>query len=146
MSLLLQIIEQEIGTKEIPGSQHNPRILQYAHEAGETWVKTDETSWCALCISWCITQLPEFMRPKLPSRPGLARSWLNVGVKVPSIKEARPGDLAIFWRDHPESWKGHIGIVKKVDKDKLTIVAGNERNAVRVTRYDFSKLIGIRRV
>lgn len=32
--LLLEIAQNEIGVKEIPGKENNPRILEYARKAG----------------------------------------------------------------------------------------------------------------
>ena len=45
MSSLITIATREIGTTEIEGPQHNPRIVNYAKKAGFTNIKDDETPW-----------------------------------------------------------------------------------------------------
>ena len=40
------------GLKEVPGKEHNPKILEFFEDIGHEWVKDDETSWCSAFINY----------------------------------------------------------------------------------------------
>jgi len=50
--LAYEIAKLEIGVKEIEGSKHNQRILEY-HSTCILNATTDETPWCSAFINWC---------------------------------------------------------------------------------------------
>lgn len=57
MDNFIQIAVAELGQKEIVGPGNNPRIIQYAKEAGFPSVSDDETAWCSIFITgWLIKQ------------------------------------------------------------------------------------------
>lgn len=65
---------------------------------------------------------------------------------VGNVQDAKPGDIAVFHR----TGGGHVGFVKSVDMNGLTIVGGNQSDKdsggqVSVSRRDFKDLLGIRR-
>ena len=84
MDEILKIAVPELGQKEIPGQQYNRRIVDYAHEAGFTWVNDDETPWCSIFINWVAKKTGLQTSDKLN-----ARSWLLVGLNVDSNFLAR---------------------------------------------------------
>ncbi len=135
----------ELGVKEIPGVENNPRILHYARQSGQYWVKSEETSWCALFIAFVVSELPEFTRPSLPNRAATAREWLKMGVDVP-FEKVRAGDLVIFWRVAPDSWQGHVGFYLGRKGDDFLVLGGNQGNSVCERYFSKDCLLGIRRL
>ncbi len=100
MENLLKIAFNELGIEEIAGDQHNPEILKYAEETRIKGITSDEIAWCSTFVNWVAQKAGLQISGKAN-----ARSWLNVGTKV-TLPE--PGDVVVFWRESPESWKGHV--------------------------------------
>ncbi len=136
---LLKIASSQIGVKEIKGSEHNPFIEEYARRVGIT-VDGDETPWCSTFVNWCAAEAGLQTTNKAN-----ARSWLYVGRPV---EDPRPGDIVIFWRESPDSWKGHVGIFWGYSKDgrKVFVLGGNQGDKVSVAAYDAKKILGFRRL
>src|SRR5574343_407883 len=114
------------GTKGIQGNNHNKDILSFFNKSGHIEIKDDETPWCSAFLNAVCNDL------NLP-KTGLlnARSWLNVGKSVvsPSI-----GNIVIFWRESPTSWKGHVAIYIKEDSDYIWCLGGNQNNEVNISK------------
>lgn len=140
MSILLDIALREYGVEETIGGMHNPRILEYFRECGHSWVKDDETAWCSAFINAMALRAGLEYSGKLN-----ARSWLDLGEE---IKSPMPGDIVIFWRAHPDSWKGHVGIFINYDEDgeHINVLGGNQANSVCISKYDNGRLLGFRRL
>lgn len=140
MKSLLQIAAAEIGVKEIKGDKDTARIVDYAQEAGFKNITDDETPWCSIFVNWCC------MKAGLQrTHKANARSWLTVGLPVDNPV---PGDIVIYWRDNPRSWKGHVGIFTGYSKDLTQVftLGGNQKNSVSIQGYDASKVLGFRRL
>lgn len=140
MERILRVATDELGVREITGSAHNPRIVNYAQEAGITWINDDETPWCSVFMNWVATKA-KFQR----SNSAAARSWLNTGFE---ITDPEPGDIVIYWRESPSSEKGHVGIFMGYSKDQSRIytLGGNQNNAVSLSAYETNRLLGFRRL
>ncbi|SMD38834.1 TIGR02594 family protein [Reichenbachiella faecimaris] len=140
MSKLLQVAFKELGQAEIPGSQHNPRIVAYAEQSNFPGIKDDETPWCSIFVNFCCDEL-NYQR----SGKANARSWLQVGSEQHA---PRPGDVVVFWRESIHSWKGHVAIYlgHSDDRKEVFCIGGNQGNAVSVAAYDAGKVLGYRRV
>jgi len=141
MDNLLKIAFNELGEKEIQGSEDNPTIVNYALESGFAWVNDDETPWCSIFINWVA------MKAGLTtSKKANARSWLRVGLNVDT--EPEPGDIVIFWRDEPESWKGHVGLFLGYSSnlERVYCLGGNQGNQVSVSAYHSDMVLGFRRL
>jgi len=141
MDKILKIAAAELGQKEISGPEDNPTIVNYAREAGFSWVDDDETPWCSIFVNWVA------MKADLNgSKQANARSWLLVGLNVDASPE--PGDVVIFWRDSRESWLGHVGFFFGFSHDKKRIycLGGNQGNQVSVSAYPVDNLLGFRRL
>lgn len=140
MSTLLQIAFVELNTKEIQGSVHNPRIVEYAERSNLAGIKDDETPWCSTFVNFVCDEanLPKTNRAN-------ARSWLQVGR---SVDDPEPGDIVIFWRESPHSWKGHVGFFLgfNTDNTKVFCLGGNQGNKVSIAPYDAAKVLGYRRL
>lgn len=133
----MTIARSEIGTKEIPGTRHNHKIVQYFADAGHNEVTDDETAWCAAFVGSCLERSGE-----ASTRMLTARSYLKWGVPV---DEPRPGDVVVFWRDSPNSWKGHVAFFVEKKGGTIYVLGGNQLNAVNIKAYSASTLLGYRR-
>lgn len=140
MKSLVKIAAGEIGVKEIPGQEHEKRIVEYAKEAGFKNITDDETPWCSIFVNWCCKEagLQRTHRAN-------ARSWLTVGKPV---DDPVPGDIVIFWREKPDSWKGHVGLFMGFSKNRSIVfcLGGNQKNAVSIQGFDSNTVLGFRRL
>lgn len=136
---ILEIAFSQYGITEFAGKdKNNPAILRYFKEIGETWVPDDETAWCSAFANWVAQKAGVERSGKLN-----ARSWLNVGENI-----ARPmlGDVVVFWRDSPESWKGHVAFYVNQDDDYIYCLGGNQSNMVKISAYPKNRLLSYRRL
>jgi uncharacterized protein (TIGR02594 family) len=120
----LELAKSHLGEREIAGSQHNPFIVDCFKEIGAT-PRNDETAWCA---AFAGAMLKRSGMACLEGDAGLtARGYLNYGH---AIDEPEEGCLVVFWRVKPNSWQGHVAFVESWTATTLTIVGGNQSNAV----------------
>lgn len=138
-SKLYNLARKEIGVMEVPGSGFNPKIIQYFEEAGHGWVNDDETPWCAAFVGAMCKRAGVLGTGQLN-----ARSYLDWGRPV-RLDEARQGDVVIFWRESPGSWKGHVGFYHNHDKNYIHVLGANQSDAVNIQYYPKSRLLGVRR-
>jgi len=141
MDKILKIAIAELGQKEISGPQNNPTIVNYAKEAGFSWVDDDETPWCSIFVNWVAKKAGLKANGKAN-----ARSWLLEGVNVDTAPE--PGDVVIFWRGSPDSWKGHVGFFFgfSIDGERVYCLGGNQGNQVSLSAYSIENVLGFRRL
>lgn len=133
-----QVAYNEIGQKEIYGSKHNKKILEY-HQATTLKATSDEVAWCSSFVSWCLE-----MAGIKSTRSAAARSYLNFGKKV-SLADAKIGDIVVFQRGS-SSWQGHVGFYAGKQGSQILVLGGNQSNSVNITPYSTAKLLGVRRV
>jgi uncharacterized protein (TIGR02594 family) len=127
----------ELGQKEVPGSAHNPRILEYFRSAQiAAPPQDDETEWSSAFVHWVLRQ------SGINGTRSLAnRSWLSWGVPT----EVKPGCIAVFWRGSPDGLLGHVGFVVSPPKDNsLAILGGNQGDSVSIVSLPASRLLGCR--
>lgn len=137
---ILKVAFSQLGIQEISGSEDHPQIVKYATETQITGINNDEIPWCSTFVNWCAKEA------NLPmSGKASARSWLSVGKKVINPE---PGDIVVFWRESPHSWKGHVGIFLGFNKDssKVFCLGGNQGDAVSISDYDMEKVLNYRRL
>lgn len=130
----------EIGVKELPGKASNNRIELYHkystlknHEG-----VTDDVPWCASFIAFCLESVGMGS-----TNSKLARSYLDWGVSVKN--HPLPGDIVVFWREAPDSYKGHVGFYVKSGKEGIYVLGGNQSDAVNIKAYSKLRLLDIRR-
>lgn len=136
MDLLLTAIDY-IGTKEIPGQRHNSTIVGFLQSVAG-WIVDDETPWCSAFMNWVANRAGFEYTGRLD-----ARSWLKAGEEV---KEPKKGDVVIFWRESPESWKGHVGVFVRMDENYVWVLGGNQSNEVNIKPYRRDRVLGFRRL
>lgn len=130
----------ELGVEEISGEEDNPRIEAYPSESGINEITSDEVPWCSTFNNWCAKQANLQQSGKAN-----ARSWLNVGRKT---EHPEPGDIAVFWRESPQSWKGHVGVFLGFSEDlsRVYVVGGNQGNRVSVSAYQRDTVLSFQRL
>lgn len=140
MEALLKIAFNEIGTEEIEGGEHNPEILKYAEQTGIQGITNDEIPWCSTFVNWVAWKAGL----QFSGKPN-ARSWLNIGTQVNSPE---PGDIVVFWRESPESWKGHVGFFLGISPDRKRVycLGGNQGNRVSVSAYRLNTVLAYQRL
>jgi len=134
---LLNIALSEYGVTEMVGTQDNPEVLKYFARLGFGTLK-DETAWCSAFMNWVAMECGLEYTGKLT-----ARSWLGVGEDV---KYPTKGDVVIFWRSSPDSWKGHVGIYINSDDKFVWCLGGNQSNQVNIKKYAKHRVLGYRRL
>ena len=72
-----------------------------------------------------------------------ARSWLSVGE---STNTPKVGDVVVFWRESPKSWKGHVGFFIKETKNYVYVLGGNQRNMVCIKAYAKSRVLDYKKL
>jgi uncharacterized protein (TIGR02594 family) len=140
------IASKEIGILEIPGKEHNPRVLEYLQTVtniSDTWKSTDETPWCSAFVNWCVEQAGY-----VGTKSAVSASWLNWGRK---IDKPIKGCITIFSR---KSGGGHVGFywdeTPTMTETYIQILGGNQETleteigGVNLKHYKKSRLLGCR--
>jgi uncharacterized protein (TIGR02594 family) len=129
-----------VGLAEITGPNHNAEIVKFFLEVGHGWVKDDETAWCAALVGAMLKRAGLKGTGKLN-----ARSYIEWGEAV-DLKEARTGDIVVFWRGSKEGWQGHVGFYESHGAGKIMVLGGNQSDKISVAPYAASRLLGVRRL
>lgn len=116
----------EIGIKEHPGQNHNPRIVEY-HQTCDLRAKADEISWCSAFVNWCFAQCQNDSRTKSAA----AISWAKWGKET---KDPRIGDIVVFKRID-STWQGHVGFFIGHNDHSILVFGGNQGNSVSFQWY-----------
>lgn len=139
MESLLEVAMNEYGVAEKSGEPDSQRILSYAEETALD-TTADETPWCSIFMNWVAEEAGYESTGQAN-----ARSWLRVGRPA---EEPVPGDVVVFWRDDPTSWKGHVGVYvgHSADQSEVYCLGGNQDDRVDVSAYDADRVLGFRRL
>ena len=121
------------NVSEVPGAENNPQIMKMFAAIDQDWVQGDETSWCSAFINYLAKENGYDYSGSLT-----ARSWLPIGRRA-SIPN--PGDIAVLWRESPDSWKGHVGFFIRDDGMNVWILGGNQSNKVCIKPYPRERVI-----
>ena len=127
----LEIAKDEIGQKEITGTEDNPRILEYFTVCSYHG-RHDEVPWCAAFVNWCLVQAG--MRG---TRSAAALSFENWGTKC----EPCLGAIAVL--RYPNN-KGHVAFAVGTYRGKYVLLGGNQSNSVCYKVVDKSKVTTFR--
>ena len=125
------------GTREIPGKKNNSLIVGWTQSVLR-WAKNDEIPWCSTFMN---AMADEAGLQK--SGKANARSWLKVGE---AVQNPVVGDIVVFWRESPKSWKGHVAIYLGESDTHIMCLGGNQGNAVSVANYPKERLLEYRRL
>lgn len=137
---LISEARKHYGVRDIIGASHEQKVLDFFRAVGNYNVKEDEVSWCSVFVGACAKNVGlEY------TKLATARSWLNIGVP---ITEPQPGDIVVFWREDPNSWKGHVSIYlgKNPETNEVYALGGNQNDEVCILTYNLDTVLGYRRL
>ena len=139
MNEILHDMLANYGLTEVDGPKSNEKILEFFREIGYDWVTDDSTT------AWCSAALNYFAKVRGYERSHKldARSWLKVGEL---ILEPELGDVVVFWRDRPDSWKGHVGLFIAQSLRYVYCLGGNQGNSISIDAYPRDRVLGYRRL
>ena len=129
-----QIAREELalGVAEIRGDADNPRIIEY-HATCTLRATNDETAWCSSFVNWCVIQAG-----LKGTNSAAARSWLpwegGRAVPAPTL-----GCITVLSRGKP--WQGHVGFFVSETDSHVTLLGGNQSNAVSEAAYAKSRVL-----
>jgi uncharacterized protein (TIGR02594 family) len=130
----MAIARSYLGTTEIVGPKHNPKVVALWKKAQVSGVNDDETPWCAAFVSAVLEEAGV-----QSARTGWARSYLKWGIKLgaPAV-----GSIVVFERG-PNA--GHVGFVVGQDRaGNLMVLGGNQSNSVNIRPFDRKRVLGYR--
>ena len=130
----MRIAGQQLGMNE---NEQNAALQEYMRNGG---VNLDPavTAWCAAFVNASLGQAG-----LEGTGSNMARSFENWGQAVDTPQE---GDLAVFWRDSPESGLGHVGFFQGYDEaGNIMVLGGNQNDSVSVAPYSPDQLLSFRR-
>jgi len=136
--------EQEAGVVEIPGREHNQRIIEY-HATTTLRGEADEIPWCSSFVNWCIRECGMLLGGTNSAR---ARSWLEWGTEliIPPVGAitilrrggaGQPGPTVI-------AANGHVGFLLHQTNTHVTLLGGNQGNRVSTKKYPVGRVLGHR--
>jgi uncharacterized protein (TIGR02594 family) len=129
--------KNELGVKEIPGPDDEPQILKYFEELGLSIAGGDEESWCAVFVNYIL---------KKSGANYIKTSGARKLLELPNqVVLPKKGDVVIFWRETPTSWKGHTGFYVSETASTIKILGGNQNNSVSYRDMQKYRLLGYRR-
>jgi uncharacterized protein (TIGR02594 family) len=123
--------------KERPGDDDHP-FIAWCHEVARLGTgQHDETPWCSsfVCAMALLLGLPS-------SRSAAARSWLAVGQPIDLDHAIAGNDVVILTR----AGGGHVGFYAGHSAQTITLLGGNQGNAVSLATFDRARLLGVRRL
>jgi len=124
----------ELGTQEIVGTDHNPRIVEYQRATGLA-ARDDETPWCGSFVAWCLAKAKQPYNLMTAAR---ARAWMEWGRE---LKRPTLGCVVVFTR----AGGGHVGFYAgEASGDRILVLGGNQRNAVSIKAFPRDGLLGFR--
>lgn len=146
-ALAVAIDEMNAGNGEVGGNNMGPHVERYLNGIVGT-----PNDWCAGFVSFCFlaSGKPMPFKYSVGARDILdqlkAKGW---AVKPDSANPPLPGDIIVWWRQAPSSWKGHIGIVHSYDNGIVRTIEGNKTSNVGSFAYSLGaidKLLGFARI
>ena len=126
--VFLEVAIGEIGNGEEGRNNAGPDVARYFNRVDDEKV---HGSWCAAFVSYCGEEAARRLRIDPPfkrsnSAKAVGRNVAKAsGIKIGRDGEPVPGDLVIFHRGDPKSWKGHVGIVEAYELGVVYTIEGN---------------------
>lgn len=132
----LKLARAQIGTREIVGAKHSPKIMGWIQEVGAKVlgirVNDDETPWCGTFMAWLMHRCG-LSSPAIAVR---AASWGRAGGWGRELLGPRLGCILVFTRQGG----GHVGLYVGEDATHFHVLGGNQSNSVSITRIAKNRL------
>jgi uncharacterized protein (TIGR02594 family) len=137
--------EQAKGIKE-GDPAGDAEILKYFQSINFK-TNTSKTPWCAAFVSFCMktcgNQVAADGVPK--TNPALAAAWKGFGNPLPANASNTPqGAVVVLSPTEDEDGSGHVGFFVSGDANTITLLGGNQSNAVKESTYARSRVAAIR--
>jgi uncharacterized protein (TIGR02594 family) len=121
-------------------------ILRY-FQSINVQTKTSATPWCAAFVSFCMkssgSQVAAESIPK--TDPALAATWKGWGNPLPANASTTPqGAVVVLSPTEDQDDSGHVGFFVSGNADTITLLGGNQTNAVKESTYARSRVAAIR--
>lgn len=131
----LERAKSYIGTKEVKGEKHNPKIIDWWIKIKSN-IRDDESPWCGAFVSGVLEECDI-----QSSRSPAARSYLKWGQEV----DACVGAIVVLWRGSPDGWQGHVGFLVGRDPwGNLLILGGNQGDEVSIKPFPVHRVLSYR--
>lgn len=130
-----------IGTVEVKGVKHNPKILAltvkaFAATGKKSWIHDDETPWCGSFVGGVFAE--SGLGHKIPKEFYRAKEWESAGTK---LTKAAYGCIVTFTRNGG----GHVGIVVgKTKSGNLKVLGGNQADQVCISDFPLDRVTSYR--
>ncbi len=132
--------QSQLGIKEdVAAGQSNPEVAKYftaTHSPGQT----DDTPWCGAFVAWCIANAGDPAIAATNIGSARAASWLGWGRARQRPRRGSVGVTVPLAKDS----SGHVGFVTAVTPTHVTLLAGNQREAVSEAPYERRLFVGFR--
>lgn len=129
----------EVGTKEIEGAHHHPRVVEY-HQCTGLGATDDETPWCSSFMCFVMQSAGI-----VSTRSAASLSWLRWGKELDAPVR---GCVVIFERigadGLPIPNRGHVALYVGENERCVHVLGGNQRNQVAISPYRKDRVIGYR--
>ena len=133
---IIRIAVSQLGQEEFEKGS-NPEILKYLEVTNTRGaLKDDSTAWCCAYVNWVLNTAGFCHSNRLD-----ARSYLEVGF---STAMPERGDIAVLWRESPNSWKGHVGFLMNQKATTVLLLGGNQDNKVGIKEYNKDRILSYR--
>ena len=128
-NLIVKNAKLELGNGEIGGNNKGIHIKKYNRNL--------EASWCAGFVSYIL----DISNRDILEYSVSAKAIYNEAKKENRLTNyPKAGDLIVFWRGSKTSWKGHIGIIEKVDNNSVYVIEGNiGAYPAKVARFKYNR-------
>jgi uncharacterized protein (TIGR02594 family) len=116
----LPIARKELGVQETPGSENNPRVLEFLNATSNLSASSknrDETPWCSAFVNWVMREAG-----LEGTKNALARSWQKWGEH---IDQPYIGCIVIFQREQDF---GHVGFYLGETETHINVLGGNQQD------------------
>jgi uncharacterized protein (TIGR02594 family) len=122
------------------------RILKYFQSINFP-TTTSKTPWCAAFVSFCMkTSRNPVAAGSVPKTdPALAATWKGWGNPLPANASNTPqGAVVVLSPTEDGDSSGHVGFFVSGDANTITLLGGNQSNAVKESTYARSRVAAIR--
>lgn len=125
---------KHIGTREVKGAQHEPKILSWWKAIRRGGIKDDETPWCAAFVGAMLESVGI-----MSSRFESAKSYLDWGQALPAPVV---GCIVVVGRDGG----GHVAFCVGEDRSGgyLLLLGGNQGDTVCIVAFPRWRVLGYR--
>ena len=126
----------EIGKREVGNTNSGPEITRY-RQLAQCGQPGDP--WCAIFVNAMFTLCKS---PALPGTKSASSQSFRDHKKFVQLSGPALGAVVVFWRDSPDSGKGHVGFYRGETAESIYVLGGNEDNMVQIEPMKKRQLIG----